>query len=110
MLDKYRYIEKFHNFLKMRLQNIEFYYFQNILDLDSNDCECIDGLHAGDVTYQKILLKINTDNPTSSLNSLLAIDLIKNSVVRYSGKALTMFKDNKFKSKEVDFLEIGCKK
>ncbi len=110
MLNKYSYVDKFREFMKLQLQNMEFYDFQNILDIGSNDCECIDGIHGGDVTYQKILLKIIEDNPKTALKDYLLIDIIKYSVVKYKGKTLSIFKDDKYKLSEVDFLQIGCKK
>lgn len=110
MISEYSYVSKFRNYLKLSLKNYEFYDFQNILDVGSDDCECIDGIHGGDVTYQKMLLKISQDNANSILINYLNMDLIKNSVMRYQGKALSLLNDNKFKLMEVDFLGIGCKK
>ena len=110
MVSEYSYVSKLRNYIKLSLKNYEFYDFQNILDVGSDDCECIDGFHCGDVTYQKILLKICQNNPNSIIIKYLNIDLIKNTVIKYKGRALSLFNDNKFKLKEVDYLGIGCKK
>lgn len=108
MSDKYIYVKKFQNYL-MASSN-ETYDFLNIESVGSNDCECVDGFHGGEVTYQRILLKIMEINPNSLLKDYINVNLLKASIKESSGKALSAIDNRKYKMKELDFLELGCKK
>jgi hypothetical protein len=106
-----------HHFLKDLEKYIaalpeETYNFHDIRQIDSNDCECIDSVHIGDVAYQRLLLTIAKRNPQSPLRAYLTIDLMEEAIQKFSGKTLTLFDHDKgkFNLPEIDFLRIGCKK
>jgi len=90
----------------------ETYNFHDIRRIDSNDCECIDSFHIGDVAYQRLLLAIVKSKPESHLSGYLTIHLMEEAIQKFSGKTLTLFDHDKgkFNLPEIDFLHIGCRK
>lgn len=82
------------------------YDFLNPASVDTNDCEFLDGAHAGDVASARVLKAIGERNPAfAKYLNMKQIDwAIQNrSGHVYSGKDFGKYK-------EVDFLELGCKK
>jgi hypothetical protein len=108
MKERYSYIPKFREYA-MSLP-YEVYDFTNIRDAGSDDCECIDGFHGGDVTYQKMLLKIIKQRPDSILKDHLNISSMASAVSKFRGKTLSTHDDARFMHKETDFLKLGCRK
>lgn len=108
--EKYAYVDQFQEYLKKL--PYEVYDFHNIERVQSNDCECVDGFHGGDVTYKKILLTILEQNPGSILGKYVDFTMLKKEALENRGKALTIFpgERDKFAYAEVDFLKIGCDK
>ena len=105
--DKYNYINEFRNLINNT--SIEHYDFHDMRNYYKDSCEFIDGFHAGDVTYQRILAKMYDSN--SSISKYLNIDLIRKSIDDNKGKTLTIFDKSKYKIyKENDYLELGCVK
>lgn len=110
--NKYAYIEE----LKTRLEvfakrnGFEFHDFRNLETVSSNDCECLDGTHAGNVAYNKMLQWILTQCPRSILAPYLNEPFIANAIRQFNGNTLVMPDPNQFKLNETDFLEIGCQK
>lgn len=108
--DKYGYVFRFQEHVKSL--PLEAYDFHNIEEAGAYDCECIDGVHIGDVAYQKILLKILKRNPNSILNNYVNTSLLDKMVRKYRGKVMTLFDadQDKFNYREADFLKLGCQK
>jgi hypothetical protein len=89
---------------------VEAYDFTEISSVGSTDCECLDGFHGGDVTYQRLLLKILEINPHSPLAYVVDEAALRANVARNAGHVLTKFDPDKYKYNELDFLKIGCPK
>jgi hypothetical protein len=89
---------------------VEAYDFTEMSSLGSTDCECADGFHGGDVTYQRLLLKIAETNPGSALVAYLDTQRMRDGVAANAGHVLTKFDPGKYKYNETDFLKIGCPK
>jgi hypothetical protein len=105
--DKYHFIKEFRELVKSN--DIENYDYHDMRNFVNNSCEFIDGFHGGDIIYQRILKDIYNKN--SILKKYINIDLINLSIKKNEGKVLSSFDELKYKlTKEVDFLEIGCKK
>jgi hypothetical protein len=108
LTNKYLYIDKFRDYIsKLDLEN---YNFHNPRIIDSDNCEFIDGFHGGDITYQKMLLYMY--NHKSKIANYINVDSIKESRDKFNGKVLTIFDSQKYsdKYKEIDFLNLDCKK
>lgn len=72
----------------------------------SSDCEFYDGFHGGDITYARILLELAKQQP--SFATYLNLEVIQKTLKNKSGYA---YSGEHFKHlKELDFLQIGCKK
>lgn len=106
-----------HHFLKDLEEYIETlpeetYNFHDIRQIDSNDSECIDNVHIGEVAYHRLLLTIVKRNPKSPLKGYLAIDLMEEVIQKFSGKTLMLFDGDKgkFNLPEIDFRPIGSKR
>jgi len=106
--NKYNYIGEFIDYVSAL--KIPTFNYHDLSVLTTNDCECIDGFHGGDVVYQRILLDIFNSNKDPYFNSLLDIDTIKYNIKKFNGKVLTVNDNEEFTKKEVDFLQIGCNK
>jgi hypothetical protein len=108
--EKYGYVLRFQEYVKSL--PVESYDFHDIKKVESTDCECIDGFHIGDVAYQKILLKILNQNPSSVIRNYLNISLMERMVRENDGKVMTIFEADrgKFNFREIDFLKLGCRK
>jgi hypothetical protein len=107
---KYEYVFKFREYL--RSLPFENYDFHDITKTGATDCECIDGFHIGDVTYQRILLNILKQNPGSAISTYVNTNLIERMVRANDGKVMTIFETDrgKFNYQEADFLKLGCRK
>lgn len=104
---KYNFIKEFKELVKNSA--VENYDYHDMRKFVNDSCEFIDGFHGGDVIYQRILKDIY--NQDSILKKHINIDLISSYIKKNEGKVLSIFNESKYKStKEVDFLEIGCKK
>jgi hypothetical protein len=68
----------------------------------------VDGFHGGEVTYARLLLRLSKKHPTLANN--LKLEQLNQWVNQYKGHAQIPFEPEKLKYKEVDFLQIGCKK
>jgi hypothetical protein len=101
----YNYMKDLKN--KLRLRGVKYYDLQNSLIYHSNSCEFIDGFHGGEITYQRILLEIAKQD--KNLSNILKIDEIKKNIKKYTGLAQPSIQELT-RSKELDFLSIGCKK
>jgi hypothetical protein len=108
--EKYGYVFRFQEYVKSI--PFETYDFHDIKKAGSNDCECIDGFHIGDVAYQRILLKILNQNQASVISGYVNASLIERMVREHEGKVMTVFETDRgrFNYKETDFLKLGCQK
>jgi hypothetical protein len=108
--DKHRYIEEVRRYFRSR--PYEVYDFHNMSEIGSNNCECLDGFHMGEIAYQRVLLAILKRNPHSVLRPYLKVGLLQENLRRFPGRVLTVFDtdEGRFNYKEADFLGIGCKK
>ena len=110
MPDIYQFVQRLEGSLSMSSK--ETYNFHNILDIGSNDCECIDSVHIGDVAYQRLLLTLLKKNPNTCMKDYLNVERMEAAIHHFSGKTLTIFKNDeeKFNLPEIDFLKMGCRK
>lgn len=100
--NKYAYWKE----LEDNAKNLGIYDFLNPSSIGTNDCEFTDGIHPGDVASARVLKKIGEENP--AFMKYLNIKEINWAINHRSGH---VYSGRDFgKCKEVDFLEIGCKK
>lgn len=92
--------------LEDNAKNLGIYDFLNPSSIDTNDCEFVDGVHPGDVVSARVLKKIGKENP--AFMKYLNIKEINWAINHRSGHVYSGRDFGKYK--EVDFLEIGCKK
>jgi hypothetical protein len=78
--------------------------------LQNTDCEFADGLHAGDVTYQRMLLRMADAEPSGLLASLLRHADMASNIRAFAGRAVTPTPADGYRYPETDFLGIGCRK
>jgi hypothetical protein len=78
--------------------------------IGASDCEFADGLHAGDVAYQRILRHIAQHLNDPAFRSVLSLDTIAKDIETFTGHAVTPTAADGYRSKETDFLGIGCVK
>lgn len=94
------------NEINLYAKQYHIYNFFNPQSIDSSDCEFYDGFHGGDIAYAKILLKIAQTNNVirDSINIKTLRQLVD------ERKDHTFALQHKEGMKEIDFLQIGCKK
>jgi hypothetical protein len=78
--------------------------------LQNSDCEFADGLHAGDVTYQRMLLRMAEAAPSGLLTSVTQRPYLETNIRTLAGRAVTPTPADGYRYPEVDFLGIGCRK
>ncbi|MAE50274.1 MAG: hypothetical protein CMH27_00530 [Micavibrio sp.] len=93
---------------EIRLSQATVYDFHDPAKIETVDCEFLDGEHGGQITYAKIL-RMMDDSP---LTPYLAVDHIDADIAKYSGRAISDEELHKYMpdAKEIDFLQIGCRK
>jgi hypothetical protein len=102
---KYLYIEKTFLHLEKKYEQ-KFLNFFNPFKSDTNNCEFIDGFHAGSVTFAKIFF-----NMPSELVSIFLLKKEELSSLIIKNKNTAQLIENKRKDfKEVDFLKVNCNK
>jgi hypothetical protein len=75
---------------------------------DSTDCEFVDGLHGGDVTYARMLRQVAAADPAA--RAYLRTDFLDRFVRTYAGHAGGANLLHNPGLREVDFLGLGCRK
>lgn len=103
---KYRFLEDF----LILAENEMWLNYHNAEKIKSDNCEFIDGFHGGDVTYHRILLDMS--KKIDWFNKYINQEKSRRLVSLNHGKAYTQTSKHKNLEtfKEIDFLEIGCKK
>jgi hypothetical protein len=101
----YGYIVDLKNHLKQ--SGVDFYDYTNPQTVNSTDCEFVDGQHAGDVTYAKMLLDIAKTNKNLAAN--IKADYLRSVTEKYAGLA-AIPNSAVTERPEIDFLGLGCKK
>lgn len=98
--------------LRSRLSSLRqpVYDFTDPATLGANDCEFVDGLHAGFVTYLRILqaMRPDVERAPDMANILQPPEVLARMIAENAGRATLKSEDPL--SPEVDFLELGCKK
>jgi hypothetical protein len=103
--DSYDYIKDLRK--KFASNNIDFFDYTHANLIGSNDCEFLDGFHGGEVTYMRILRDIALKNP--KIAKVLDTQTINQLIEKNHGLA-TSTKEFANGGREIDFLELGCKK
>ena len=107
MEQSYRYVDIF----RSRLAALEQYHdYHDPTALNATDCEFIDGFHAGDVVFQRILLDMADKDPL--LGKLVDTGRLSESIRLHGGRALVPHHavETSPAFNEVDFLDLGCEK
>jgi hypothetical protein len=105
---QYAYIDELRQKLR-REPGVLFFDFHAAASIGTNDCEFVDGDHAGDVAYARLLLKM-MENPASGLERYVDPAVLREKIKRYAGLAMTPNRFQPNGHQEIDFLGIGCKK
>ena len=101
--EDFRYIDV----LKRRLaeyaakNGFGYFDFYDPATLPSPDCEFVDGVHGGIVTYDRMLLRMARGD--ADLGRYVDTALLEAEIARYAGRASML-------AGEIDFLGIGCRK
>jgi len=88
-------------------KNIKFFDFTNPDIINSNNCEFLDGLHPGEITSARILLKLAQVD--SSFKDYIKYDNLDYLINKYKGHAFVPDIDITHET-EVDFLQMNCNK
>lgn len=95
--------------LKKMLEDkgIRVFDYTDPLTVNSSDCEMIDGFHGGEITYARLMLDLARKDP--EIQYAINAEYLSDSVKKFNGYA--MIPDTSyFNGREVDFLELNCKK
>lgn len=103
----YNYIDKFRTYIS-NFTKVEHYDYHILSTITENDCECLDGVHGGEVVYSRILKDMYNKN--SLIAKYINISSINKNIDEYKGDTLIITNNNLFKKHEIDFLKLGCKK
>ena len=106
--DAYAYLDEIEG--AVRRLGLPFIDFLNPDSLGFESCEFKDGLHPGDVAYQRMLLEMVAADTTGNLRRLVNVDLLHENVEAFAGMTLTVSPDDGYLMEETDFRGIGCPK
>ena len=104
----YAYISAFRD--RIKTMTVERYDFSDPGSLGSDDCEFVDGVHGGEIVYQRILAEIVRRNPQSAIAPLVSSADLRRSIKQSSGRTLSAESAAKYSLAETDFLGLGCVK
>ena len=105
----YAYISDGYSQIRACSADLPFFDFANPSSIDgSTDCEFIDGLHGGDVTYARMLRQIAATLPATSAH--LHQDKLAAFIDRHQGNAGGSTLALHPGARETDFLGLGCQK
>jgi len=102
---KYLFVEKIFQHLEINYKE-KFSNFFNPLNSETNNCEFIDGFHAGSNTFAKIFNNMTNKSLKNFVLEKKELDLL---ITKNEGKAQFIINE-KQTLPEVDFLKLGCKK
>lgn len=103
----YRYIDLLQ--AELHANSVPFLDFLDSATIHSPDCEFIDGIHGGDVTYARLLRKIHDTSKDPAVRAVFDLSTIDATLRSDAGRA--MARDPRVTEEpEVDFLELGCAK
>lgn len=102
---QYAYIDDLRT--KARTAGIPLLDFLDGNDLGSSDCEFIDGLHGGSVTFARLLLALREQFP--ALHPYVDTIAVRRFIEENAGNAAER-EPSLARDPEVDFLKIGCSK
>ncbi len=104
--ENYKYVPELKSLL--RDNDVKFFDFTNPADLQTNNCEFIDGFHGGEITYMRILRELARND--NALKQSLKNDILDESIEKYKGK--TFIPDPYITTDpEINFLKLPeCKK
>lgn len=104
----YAYIQEGYGMMKACLADVPFFNFANPASIHgSTDCEFVDGLHGGDVTYARMLAQVGEADPQTRRH--LRTRFLEDFTSRYRGYAGGTLQVMHPGMKEVDFLGLGCR-
>lgn len=86
----------------------EFHDFDTAIANDP--CEFVDGIHGGDVTFQRFLLAVADRDPRSAVAEILDTRAVRRAVEAFRGHAVSMLDRARYTAREGDFLGLGCVK
>ncbi|CAN7273330.1 hypothetical protein [Brevundimonas sp. LjRoot202] len=105
----YAYIQDGYEQLSACVGDASFFSFVDPASIrGGTDCEFVDGLHGGDVTYARMLNQIGEADPET--RRYLRADFLTAFIERYKGHAGGSGLALRPGMKEVDFLGLGCRK
>lgn len=99
--EDFAWLQKFDEFAKKN----KIFHFLNPHKIQTIDCEFYDGFHGGDVAYARILEKISKID--SEIINFLNLQEIQKTIKTKGGYA---YSDDLGEYREIDFLNLGCKK
>jgi hypothetical protein len=102
--NEYLFIEELRD--RIKAAGLTYQDFHHPSQIATNDCEFIDGIHGGDVTYARILSFLAEQN--APLKSYINTATLDNITKYYNNIAMVPHKS--ISSHEVDFLHLGCDK
>jgi len=108
----YGYADELDKALRLQAHDSRYEYhdFRDIRSVQSNDCECVDGSHAGSTAYYRFLRQLITQPSPSILSPYLDLQTLNALIQRFQGKTLAVKETKPIRFQEVDFLQLGCKK
>ncbi len=89
---------------------VESYDFLDPELIGADDCEFVDGFHGGEIVYQRMLVHMVEQHPTSVLAPLIDLDQLRTSIAAGQGRALSPASAAEYAGIEADFLRLGCPK
>ncbi len=92
----------------IRSLDVPIYDFTDPMILGSDDCEFVDGLHGGEVTYLRILDRIADGE--GILARSINRDWVRTEILANAGYARIRDLRPKTAAPEIDFLDLGCPK
>lgn len=105
----YAYISDGYSQIRACSADLPFFDFVNPASIEgSTDCEFIDGLHGGDVTYARMLRQISAAHPGTTGH--LHLDKLEAFIDRHRGRAGGSALALHPGVREADFLGLGCRK
>ncbi|WP_343517853.1 hypothetical protein [Sphingomonas sp.] len=105
----YAYIADGYAQLQACLGDIPFFDYADPARIDgSSECEFIDGLHGGDVTYARTLLQMAATDP--AVRAQVNAPYLQAFVGKYRGHAGGTVLARDPAVREADFLQLGCRK